>query len=925
MKEQIKQRIHECIETLRSFLQAHIGDIDLPNKKKFLQPGDSGFRRSVLSRVDVIDRCFGEEGIPENLQGLIVSHVVRQILEVSPPYLNTKKKLPYTQQRDLDHELTLFFTQHPLLKDQRKEPSHKDLEGYRPSYNPRFHGEFSYALLHILNQQSLHVPPESFDLLREIGTTTGTAAQLTSKEGALLGWKNATPYGIDAQLPQRKQAFCAAIDERQPRNFLNSMVRDETAPHAPITLAIWDRNASVDRQPERRLSLKFIQNMVTYTQERIKDRPLHLLILGDKGRLQGLEAWARERDISYHDHRDEHMLEPGSPPGSPLLPKNEQLYRVRHIMKAFNPSLIVGPRAGLIALCSLVGCAGLQIGLGSEQSTKTSSRVQRQPHDTPAIEASHKSNDNRLFQVFSRCPTDGIGPYLNITMNTPNPDKAVVHSSNQEILNLTLSVMMVERPEFKPLMLETLASYLCGDAEALQKLRHLLDTYQTYDANLKEQAEAQAKLGFHASSEYKRDDHDTGGGSSPDRDKKSGGDSSPGGRSSPPDESKPSGHEPTTSHQRGHQRSAMPMMLTESVSYDYNKEITMNSELFFEGFKTEIESHQKHYLDFTPDDQSNLLIDGVLNLNLDDFKHLYTTIIPEEHHTRLLRHDAFLVFEYALSYPEHLSFLLKQLSDDDVIALLDNGNLLRCALQLSEDDYEKASNAFNQLKSFGQAKTNWSNILIKHDYLVIRSIAEHMGAENAWAQCNELTCYNKKHALIADNYMMFRRASLSPNRTALICTMSEYLNHKEFQEGVNAYGGDVVYHAILKEDQTFFNHYYPMLTDENQADLAARVSTQGPAESFETFERFKQESLSYQSPPRTRRAAQTMYLTPPSVASSNLFTPPRSEERIKTRQEDLQELARKSSSLFAHFTCETPSKPLNIVDSEESQLDTPAI
>lgn len=351
----------------------------------------------------------------------------------------------------------------------------------------------------------------------------------------------------------------------------------------------------------------------------------------------------------------------------------------------------------------------------------------------------------------------------------------------------------------------------------------------------------------------------------------------------------------------------------------------MNSKLFFEGFKTEIESHQKQYLDFTADDQSNLLIDGVLNLNLDDFKHLYTTIIPAEHRTRLLQHDAFIVFEYALNYPEHLSYLLDALQHDAAVTLLEDGKLVRYALQLAEDNYDKAYKAFNQLKSVGQAK-NWSNMLIQHDYLVIRSIAENLGAEDAWNQCAELTEHDKKHALMADNYMMFRRASLSTQRSELIALMSKFLTVQEFQNGINAYSGDVVYHAILAEDQAFFNRYYPMLTEESRDDLAARVLTQAPEESSETFERLQQ-LAKHQSPPSTPSSRNSIFTTTPSSVAVATLTPSSQDHEApkgKLSQSDRDYLSRKSSSLFS-ASDETSPNIKKDSDSEQSQLDSPAI
>lgn len=898
MNEQLTQSIDDILEKLYRIISQFFGEIRLKKSGKvFLQPGpgNSGFRNSVHDRVLFYETCFDGGCIPDDFQPLIVAHAIRTTLEKSPIYLQAKATKDFALQQVLEHELTLLFTHDTHLKPLRLEQSHRDLGNQRPSYNPAFHGEFSYALLHILNHHHLHVDREYKPSLLDIATTMGQEFYLRDKEGTPLGWRAATPYGVDAQLPKRKKTFCDNIDKREPPiELFNEAFIPKEGPGAPVTLAIWNRNAPANRDPERRLGLNLIKHIVLHTQKHLGDhRPLRLLIVGDTEGLNGLEGWAKARSIVWHDHRGEHMLPAGSPEGTPILPKNEQLYHIRKIMEKFDPSLIVGARSGLMALCSLVGCAGLQIDLTPELDRTKASRTTRESHAriTSAAGVAIQNGDQRLLEVFARCPEDGLGPHIKLAMSRFVPDVATPSAASQAVLELTLSAMMVEHPDFKPLMLETLASHLAGNTQALQRLRDLLNTYNRYINNLKEDTVAKEHNG--------RDNHGPHGGSSPDSDKKPGGDSSSDdrkkggddassdGRSkNGPDASHDGDHQTPSSHQGHSHLSSAP--ITALTASSQHKEITMNSEIFFAHFKTNPLQHQAEFMAMSTQDKIDLCVDGVLNLNIEDFALLYNTIIPEDLHAQLLRHDEFILFEYALNYPQHLDFLLLQLGDG-VTALLENGNILRCALQ--RDTSEKAIEVFEMLKkanqSTTQSNTQWSEILTKNDYLVILSIVQHIGADYAWNQCHMLTAHEKKQVLMADNYMMFRHASLSVNRTELLLFMGEYLSPVEFKCGVNAYSGDVVYKAILAEDQAFFNRYYPMLHEDEKADLHYRMATSKDARP-DVFSRYQQ------AVPQSKP-------TPSSI--TGIISPPQgyAEKKGKISQEDRHDLAQKSRSMFSMF------------------------
>jgi hypothetical protein len=876
----------------------------------FPPEGDSIFRQKVMARIEAIELYFEAENISGELLSLIIAHAVRNVFELSPFYLEGKKYLAPDLLQHLTHMLSLIFTPCAQLKKLREEPSYRNLGDFRPVFNHGFHGEFSYALLHILNGHRLYVRPENLKLMFDIAQTTNTIACISEREGSPLGWREASQYGVDPSLSERKQQFCAAIDAREPRRDFDNCVVNKEALGAPVTLALWNRNAEKNRDPNRRLSVKMVQNIVMHVREQSRERALRLLIVGDGGRLPDIEAWAHENGIECHEHRTEHMFPKTTPPLTAPVSKDEQLYLVRNIMKKFNPDLIVGPRSGLVALCELVGCAGLQLDMADASSTKIATRVSRKVLSSnvsakvSAFDAPYKTRDNRLLEIFARCPIDGLGPHLELVASGPNPDTARINEFSQHILELTIAVMMVVHDDFKPLMLETLASYLSGDAQALQRLSVLLHTYRRLSqAGLKDSAVAEhetfddssgAGPGGGARDFYddKNDKHDgkTGG---PTRDNGSG----------------------STSAFHGNRGGFGYDRMHQARLSQYEDKV-MDSEAFFSRLEVNKDACKIECLMLKIEDKHALLIYAILNVNLVQFIDFYQSIIPVIERDRLLQQDGFIVFEYALSCPEHLRFLLAELGDN-VSDLFVNDYFLRCALQLESHEY--VSVVFELLKSKVESRA-WSALCTHDEGALVRAIAENMDADYAWKQCATLSSGEKKHVLMGDNYMLFRRAALLESRMMLLEDMQRFLTPEELKLGVNAYGGDIAYQAMIAEDRFFFNYYYPMLDEAAKLDLVHRITTEAP-EKLETYAVYRDALQTapvipplheMTSPPRTpvssprestRRTAASLIVTPASVA--DFTSPPRSNVDHGDKNDGKQlsqtvraELAQRSALLF---------------------------
>jgi|GEM_PF-2084118 len=133
--------------------------------------------------------------------------------------------------------------------------------------------------------------------------------------------------------------------------------------------------------------------------------------------------------------------------------------------------------------------------------------------------------------------------------------------------------------------------------------------------------------------------------------------------------------------------------------------------------------------------------------------------------------------------------------------------------------------------------------------------------------------------------------------------MGEFLSPVEFKCGVNAYGGDIVYKAILAEDQAFFNRYYPMLHEDEKDDLHYRMATSKDALP-DVYSRYQQALVdSFTSPPRktSRAAPHTTTTTPSSITDMTSLPRDNSDTKGTITKEDSQKLAQKSRSMFSIF------------------------
>jgi hypothetical protein len=821
--------ISEMIPRLKSILDRYFGPIYLPRKTLFLETYPLRFINKVVVDVEQIERYF-KVAIPDELYSLIVAHSIRKRLERVQPYLMRKELLNDETRQKLSYDLDLLFTQNSTLRALRNEP--KRLGNQRPHFDASFHGEFSYALLHMLNRHKLYVKEEDKEMLVRIGMVTDTINALSDAPGTVLGWRAALPYGIDGYLPVRKRNFCNAIDDRttgspmttardwSPLGFERKALQAATNMAVPtdvVTIAIWNRY--YNRDASRCLSLAFVKKIINIINRQTNNQPLRLIVLGDKKGLNGLAEWVSQQKMMVHDLRGKHMFKEEC-----VIPKDEQLYYLRDVMKTFDPKIIVGSRSGLVALCALVGRPALQIDLTDASNTCVISRALSYSSPTkpqnassplskralsspsPSVESSYTA-DTRLIEAFARCPVDGLGAAIELTKIAPNTDDVFLPPSEQ-LLDVTLSVMMMTHDDFQPLALEMLASYLAGhNPMALHHLELILDAYQQSqpDFCLKEGvSDKQSKFDDSngdddapSSDDTDRNGFDKKNGKMRNTQSDSGADMNSGNGSfgdTPPSQSR-------------------------ILSSQYEGNI-MDSRQLLDVFEHNQNTCLEYFLALSVADKSALFIDALLNLDCNSFKKLFSGLVANNKDS-ILRYDQFIIFEYALHSLEHLSFLLQE-CDGCILEMVTATHLVRHALQL--ESLDDAKEAVSLIKS-SLSSSDWTNLLMCNHCVIPRSMTQHIDANYAWAECQTLNRLEKKEVLCSDNYILFRRAaSLEDRGLALnvLESMGVFLSEKAI-DAVNAYGGDSVFQAFLKEDDHLVSTYYPLLTEDNRLYLKQRI------------------------------------------------------------------------------------------------------
>lgn len=830
----MSKEIFEMIPRLKSILDQYFGPIYLSNEKLFLDTDPISFMNKVLADIEQIKRCF-KLAIPDELYSLIVAHSIRKILERAKPYFTRKALLDDETLQKLSYDLDLLFTQNSTLRALRYTPSFNNLGNQRPHFDASFHGEFSYALLHMLNRHKLYVQEKDKEMLVRIGMVTDTINALSDDPGTVLGWRAALPYGIDGYLPVRKRNFCNAIDDRtsgspmttardwSPLGFERKALQAATNMAVPtdvVTIAIWNRY--YNRDASRCLSLAFVKKIINIINRQTNNQQLRLIVLGDRDGLNGLVEWVSQQKMMFHDLRGEHMFKEER-----VISKDEQLYYLRDVMKTFDPKMIVGSRSGLVALCALVGRPALQIDLTDASNTCVISRARSYSSPTkhqnvssplrnsalsspsiPCIESSYTTADTRLIEAFVRCPVDGLGSSIELTRIAPNTDDVFLPPS-EHLLDLALSVMMMTHDDFQPLALEILASYLAGDNPmALHHLGLILEAYQQSQLNLCLKEGVSGKQSQFDDSNgddeaHSSDDTHCNGG-----DKKSG-----------EMRNNQSGSGADMNSGNGSCGDTPPSQ-SRILSSQYEGNI-MDSRQLLDAFEHNQDTCLEYFLALSVADKSALFIDALSNLDCSSFKRLFSGLLVNNKDS-IIRYDQFIIFEYALLYSlEHLSFLLQE-CDGCILEMVTATHLVRQALQL--ESLDDAKKAVLLIKS-SLSSSDWTNLLMSNHCVIPRSMTQHIDANYAWAECQTLNQLEKKEVLCSDNYILFRRAaSLEDRGLALnvLESMAVFLSEKA-TDAVNAYGGDSVFQAFLKEDDHLVSTYYPLLTEDNRLYLKQRI------------------------------------------------------------------------------------------------------
>lgn len=242
------------------------------------------FFKKVNGNICSIEEFFYQEEIPVDLLSLVIAHAIRKVWNQSNRYKQYREEILLKSGQcaeksrtlqEMEYQLSLIFTQCARLRGRREERSHLNLHASTLEFNSEFHGEFAYALLHMLNQHRLTVDTSQHQLFVDIALTTNLLNFITDKaNGSHLGWRDASKYAVDTLLSQRKKKFCTAIDHAQARE---NIVGHAEELNKPVTLVLWNRNTK--RDPSRRLGLNIVKTIVEYVEKEKERRTLRLVVL----------------------------------------------------------------------------------------------------------------------------------------------------------------------------------------------------------------------------------------------------------------------------------------------------------------------------------------------------------------------------------------------------------------------------------------------------------------------------------------------------------------------------------------------------------------------------------------------------------------------------------------------------------------------
>lgn len=245
-------------------------------------------------------------------------------------------------------------------------------------YTPEHYGELAHALLMLLNNHHVVINPQ--DDLKAKEEVEGLITAINYKPSPFdinhptkntISWNQSTCAEIDPCLGIRLDELASKLDEHfntidvsdEFRRLLNVEL-DNLGDHSQFhTLVLWDRHFPRPNElPNstnnlRRLGINAIIQVIGLFKKNMPTGKIpRIILLGDKPDLAN-DTLHELSDVV--DLRGKHLNL-----GDSKLSRLQQVLFIRQILKKVKSKLILGPRSGLTALCSVLAgseCMSLQL------------------------------------------------------------------------------------------------------------------------------------------------------------------------------------------------------------------------------------------------------------------------------------------------------------------------------------------------------------------------------------------------------------------------------------------------------------------------------------------------------------------------------------------------------------------------------------
>lgn len=773
---------------------------------------------------------IGDENpiVSENIKTKIISSIQRFItyeaFKKTKLFINLSSNTEQSQDIDRYKNLLAALDKH-FIMDMESELTPMSWSEYHGELNPTHHGEFAHAILLLLNRQKLSLTQnDQNDSYFQLATTLERADYFSRESlvGTSISWGNSSPFTIDTELPKRLDVFKTQIDSAiidEPPHI--ALEKNKNWSEEAFTLAVWNKNWEREGGAALRgTNVEFISALCENIQSNLKSRnKINILLLGDAVDVNKYAVDFEEKNMGFCDATDKHYKDNNGQ----YLAKDEQVKALRKIIKDICPNLIVGPRAGLMALCAMTGVPAIQI--NQEIVTRKSSLKTKKPKErrgaysqcsSPKI-ASIDGGDARLRQVFLRCPVDGLGPHINLFVESLSQFKKTKLTADSSAMFEILSVAMLAKNKlFKHLILSAFANFLVNATEENEVMLHFLfDQYKKHHLiNVNENNAADISI---------EDSPGSGGGGSfykgneyPDNNSRHHKNYKPG--NSNINKSNNSSHQNNNSCYRNYTNSSF-----EELNGD---NIVVNEINFFEDLNANKQERKNQFSQFTRLDKFKIAEQAVLIEEIANLQLFFNEIVPDA--KALLKSYNFSLLQSALSDSDEFKFLVSVLDEDSYYEFLNNDSALILRQVASLDDVE-AKNLWTYFASKLE-KEKWHQLLATDAFALLRTMADEKGVAYAWNFYSHLNESEKVKAISADNYLILRLAAEDCSHFLLFKEMFLLLSENEKIEASNCLDGDLFFAGLSNtHSHLFCAMVVKYLNNETKTLIIRRIESTNPS------------------------------------------------------------------------------------------------